>query len=70
MKALLGSHDAWDIIERGYDEPLGDVALTVAQRDALRESMKRDKKALFFIYEGVDKSSFEQIASDTTSKQA
>ena len=70
MKVLLGSQDACDVIERGYDEPQGDVALTAAQRDALRELKKRDKKALFFIYQGVDESSFENTANATTSKQA
>ena len=69
MKALLGSQDAWGVVERGYDEPQGDITLTIAQRDDLRESRKRDKKALFFIYQEVDESTFEKIANATTSKQ-
>ncbi|XP_073111813.1 uncharacterized protein [Elaeis guineensis] len=70
MKALLGSQDIWDIVERGYEEA-GEVdTLTVQQREVLRDKRKKDKKAFYFIYQAVDESAFEKIAAATTSKEA
>nr|XP_010943412.1 uncharacterized protein LOC105061152 [Elaeis guineensis] len=66
MKALLGSQDLWDLVEEGYQEPREREALTNQQR----ESQKRDKKALYFIYQSTDESAFEKIAVATTLKQA
>ena len=40
------------------------------KKNALKDLRKKDKKALFFIYQGVDESAFEKIANATTSKQA
>ena len=68
MKALLGSEDAWDVVENGYTEPKRIDGLTNAQKDALKY-LQKDKKVLFFIYQGVDESTaFEEIANATTSK--
>ena len=47
MKALLGSQDAWDVVENDYTEPEGTDGLTNAQKDALKDLRKKDKKALF-----------------------
>ncbi|XP_073109561.1 uncharacterized protein [Elaeis guineensis] len=66
MKALLGSQDLWDLVEEGYQEPREGEALTNQQR----ESRRRDKKILYFIYQSIDESTFEKIAVATTSKQA
>ncbi|XP_073112278.1 uncharacterized protein [Elaeis guineensis] len=66
MKALLGSQDLWDSVEEGYQEPREGEALTNQQR----ESRKRDKKVLYFIYQSIDESAFEKIAAATTSKKA
>ncbi|XP_029123320.1 uncharacterized protein [Elaeis guineensis] len=70
MKALLGSQDIWDIVERGYEEAGEADTLTVQQREILRDKRKKDKKALYFIYQVVDESAFEKIAAATTSKEA
>nr|XP_019702336.1 uncharacterized protein LOC109505004 [Elaeis guineensis] len=70
MKALLGSQDIWDIVERGYEEAREAYTLTVQQREVLRDKRKKDKKALYFIYQAVDESAFEKIAAATTSKEA
>ncbi|KAL6522105.1 hypothetical protein OROMI_031982 [Orobanche minor] len=73
MKALLGSYDNWDIIENGYDEPVdatAEAALSNAEKTALKESRKKDKKALFTIFQGVDESTFEKISEAKTSKDA
>jgi len=42
MKALLGSQEAWDIVEKGYEEPENEGALTQAQRNNLLKNRKLD----------------------------
>ncbi|XP_074378664.1 uncharacterized protein LOC141720214 [Apium graveolens] len=64
MKVLLGSYDNWDIVEIGYDEPTdttAEAALTNAEKMILKETRKKDKKALYTIIQGVDESTFEKI---------
>ena len=50
MKALLGAHDVWDLVENGYNEPQNEDALTQDQKTTLKDLRKRDKKALYLIY--------------------
>ncbi|KAK4257721.1 hypothetical protein QN277_007276 [Acacia crassicarpa] len=70
MKALLGSQDVWEMIEKGYIEPQEGATLSQAQRDSLKDSRKRDKKALYLIYQGLDEDAFEKISEATTAKEA
>ncbi|KAL5806123.1 hypothetical protein ACOSQ4_028856 [Xanthoceras sorbifolium] len=72
MKALFGFQELSEIIEAGYIEPSDQVAaaLSQTQRDNLRENRKKDKKALFFLYQAVDEIVFERISSATTAKDA
>ncbi|BFG41742.1 hypothetical protein CerSpe_280160 [Prunus speciosa] len=61
MKTLIGCYDAWEVVERGIDE-LGDEAnLTNTQREALKETRKKDKKALTLIHQALDDSTFEKV---------
>eukprot|EP00268_Persea_americana_P007560 TRINITY_DN12834_c0_g1_i6.p2 TRINITY_DN12834_c0_g1~~TRINITY_DN12834_c0_g1_i6.p2 ORF type:complete len:298 (+),score=63.45 TRINITY_DN12834_c0_g1_i6:1502-2395(+) len=70
MKVLYGSQDLWDIIETGFEEPADTSALTQQQLNELKENRKKDKKALFFIFQAVDEAVFERISSATSAKQA
>ncbi|XP_061356055.1 chromatin modification-related protein EAF7-like [Gastrolobium bilobum] len=70
MKALLGSQDVWEVVEKGYDEPKEGVTLSQTQRDSLNDSRKRDKKALYLIYQGLDRDAFEKISEAATAKEA
>ena len=70
MMALLGAHDVWEVVEKGYTESQDEDSLTKAQRDALKDSRKRDKKALFLIYQALDEDEFEKISNATSAKEA
>ena len=37
MKALLGSQDAWEVVEEGFEEPKDTTCYTAAQNNALKE---------------------------------
>ncbi|XP_050939084.1 uncharacterized protein LOC107992108 [Cucumis melo] len=70
MKVLYGSQELWDIFERGYTEVENQSELTNQQLVELRENRKKDKKALFFIYQAVDEFIFERISTATSAKAA
>ncbi|KAL8121975.1 hypothetical protein AgCh_018633 [Apium graveolens] len=62
--------DLWEIVENGYDESVDQTSLNPQQLTALKENRKKDKKALFFIYQAVDEAIFERIYAEETSKEA
>ena len=68
MKAILGAHDVWDIVEKGYSEPQNDASLSQSVKDSLKYSRKKDKKALFLIYQALDDDSFEKNLDTTSDK--
>ncbi|XP_060673933.1 uncharacterized protein LOC132804057 [Ziziphus jujuba] len=70
IKALLGTQDVWEIVEKGYIESENESDLTQNQRDNLRDSRKRDKKALYLIYQGLDDDAFEKISEAKLGKKA
>ncbi|KAL5542206.1 hypothetical protein UlMin_035326 [Ulmus minor] len=70
MKALLGAHDVWDIVEKGFSEPENEDALTQDQKSTLKDSRKRDKKALYLIYQALNDDGFEKISSAISAKEA
>jgi len=62
MKTILKSQDLWDLVERGFADP--------DEENRLRDSKKKDAKALVFIQQAVHNSHFSRIATATISKQA
>ena len=70
MKVLLGSYNNWDIVESGYDEPVDEATFTSTEKIILKETRKKDKKALYTIIQGVDESTFEKTSEPKTSKSA
>ena len=70
MKALLGSQDAWEMVEEGFEEPKDTMGYTVAQNKALKELRSKDKATLYMLFRAVDESGFEKIVRATTSKEA
>ncbi|KAB2044290.1 hypothetical protein ES319_D01G078900v1, partial [Gossypium barbadense] len=74
MKALLGSLEVWEIVEKGYNEVEAEEeeGLSQVQKESLRKSRKKNQQALFWIYQGVqsNEAAWEKIACATTAKQA
>ncbi|KAL4563656.1 hypothetical protein LXL04_027701 [Taraxacum kok-saghyz] len=70
MKVLFESLDLWDIIDEGYEELDEDDDITAAQTMEHKAKKKKDKKALFTIYQAVEDHIFERISNTKTSKEA
>lgn len=73
MRTLLGCFDAWEVVERGFAEPENAAALEAlspVQREALKDSRKKDRKALTLIHQGLDDNTFEKISNAATAHEA
>ena len=67
MNALLGAHDVWEVVEKGLSEPDDEATLTQVQKESLKDLRKRDKKALFLIYQALNDDEFQKISDATSS---
>ncbi|CAL8157461.1 unnamed protein product [Prunus armeniaca] len=70
VKVLLKSMELWNMVEDGYEELENELALTQAQRNALKENRKKDSKALFHIYQTIEMSVYERISKAENAKEA
>ncbi|XP_050876758.1 uncharacterized protein LOC127080490 [Lathyrus oleraceus] len=68
MKALLEAQDVWDIFDKGFKEQ-DEASLSHGVKEALKESRKINKKALFLIYQSMDEDTFEKNSNATTTKE-
>ncbi|KAK2405219.1 hypothetical protein QL285_054482 [Trifolium repens] len=68
MKSLFGAQDCYDVVLNGYEDLAENP--NDAQRNAFKETKKKDCKALFYIQQNVDSRHFEKIAKATKSKEA
>ena len=50
MKPLLGSQDAWEVVEEGFKEPKDTTGYTAAQNKVLKEVRSKDKAALDMLF--------------------
>ena len=70
IKALLGSQENWEVVEDGFEEPTNTTNWSNAQLKTLKEARVKDKAALYILYQVVDESDFEKIASVRSSKKS
>ncbi|KAI0519880.1 hypothetical protein KFK09_007341 [Dendrobium nobile] len=70
MRVLYQSQELWEIVENGFQEPEVERDLNQRLLQELKENRKKDRKALFFIYQAVDEIIFERISTVKTAKEA
>jgi len=63
MKALFGSQDLWEKIIDEFSELTIEVEVTytVEEKKALREQRKKDSKACFLLYQGLDEPTSREL---------
>ncbi|CAL2278324.1 unnamed protein product [Prunus armeniaca] len=62
--------ELWNMVEDGYEEFENELALSQAQRNALKENRKKDSKALFHIYQTIEMSVYKRISKAENTKEA
>ncbi|KAH0776448.1 hypothetical protein KY290_007859 [Solanum tuberosum] len=70
MKAILGSQDVWDIVDKGYTKPFNEETLSSNENEVLLKTRKKDQQALTLIHQCLDDGMFEKVDDATTSKEA
>jgi len=69
MKALLGSQENLEVVEDGFDIPTNTTGWSNAQLKVLKYAREKDKAVLYIMYQAVDETSFEKVASAKSSKE-
>lgn len=54
MKALIGSHETWKMVEDGYEEQINTINSSNAHIKQLKEAQVKDKVDLYIFYQVVD----------------
>ncbi|KAL3322718.1 hypothetical protein AABB24_040021 [Solanum stoloniferum] len=70
MKAILGSPDVWDKLDKGYTKPINEETFPSNEKEVLLKTRKKDQQALTLIHQCLDDGMFEKVADATTSKEA
>lgn len=68
IKFLFGMQELLEIVQIGY-EALGENH-TEVQRNAFKDAKKKECKALFYIYQGLDSANFKKVVKVESSKEA
>ena len=50
MKALLGAHDVWDVVEKSFIVPENEATLTTTQKENLKDLKKKENKVKYLIF--------------------
>jgi len=70
VETWLDSQDVWDMIEKGFEEPIDRATLTLSQREAMQKTWRKDQLALTIIHQCLDDITFEIVVNVNTTKQA
>ncbi|KAK2988828.1 hypothetical protein RJ640_022539 [Escallonia rubra] len=70
MKAILGSQDVWEVVDKGFTEPQSEATLSATQKEALQATRRKDQKALAIIHQSLDDAMLQKVTNATTSKNA
>lgn len=68
MENLLRAKQLWNLIDHGITEPAVAIAQTEAQRKRLEELRTKDLHVKHYLYQAIDRITFEQIMDRRTSK--
>ena len=61
MKALLGAHDVWDIMEKDFIVLENEATLITGQKENLKDLKKKESKAKYLIFQSLDEDTFEKL---------
>nr|CAD1843871.1 unnamed protein product [Ananas comosus var. bracteatus] len=72
IKCLFSSQELWDIVKNGFKDVTNSEfeMLAAAKKETLKDCRKKDRKALFFLYQAVDETVFERLSNVKTAKEA
>ncbi|KAL4583610.1 hypothetical protein LXL04_008188 [Taraxacum kok-saghyz] len=70
MKFLYEAQDLWDIVKYGIDKPHNLDDQSEEEKAEFKVLKKKDRKALYLIYQAVDEIIFERISSSNSAQEA
>ena len=68
MENLLRAKGLWSLVENGIQEPIVGTALSNAQQTQLDDAKMKDHQVKHYLYQAIDRVTFEQILDRRTSK--
>ncbi|GAA0175178.1 hypothetical protein LIER_28408 [Lithospermum erythrorhizon] len=68
MENLLKARGLWGIVERGFVAPLEGTLLSDNQQALLDNARIQDHRVKHYLFQALDRSTFEQILDRSTSK--
>lgn len=68
MENLLRAKGLWSMVENSFEEPTEETVLTDAQQVQLNDARTKDHKVKHYLYQAIDRVTFEQILDRRTSK--
>ncbi|XP_076898416.1 uncharacterized protein LOC143551974 [Bidens hawaiensis] len=68
MENLLRAKQLWNLVDPGIIEPAVGIAQSDAQRKRLEELRTKDLQVKHYLYQAIDRTTFEQILDRTSSK--
>ena len=69
MEVLFEFQELIEIVKEGFVEPETPTNLTTEEQRTIKENRKKDRKALFYIFQAIDSSIFDKVANSKTAKE-